>query len=111
MERVSMATDERIKALAANISKGAISRDDTLRELDELRLAFDDRQLAGIGNYTGKIGEARAWADIYFNDRKSSQYDESGMSGREKVKRFLLNDLGTAAQIAKNLTETDAERR
>ncbi|WP_338833565.1 hypothetical protein [Bradyrhizobium septentrionale] len=98
-----MTTDERIKTLATNLSRGTISRDDTLRELDELKLAFDDRQLAGTGNYTGKIGEARTWADIYFSDRKSSQYDENGMSGRQKVKGFLLNDLATAAQIAKNL--------
>ncbi|MCC8936881.1 hypothetical protein H8A99_10380 [Bradyrhizobium sp. Arg68] len=71
--------------------------------MDELKLAFDDKQWSGIGNYTGKVETARMWADTYFSDRKSSQYDENGMSGRDKVKGFLLNDLATAAQIAKNL--------
>lgn len=92
-----MKTDERIKALAASISKGAISRDDVLRELDNLISAFDS-QLPGIGNYTGKIREAREWADKYFSEPKSKPY-----GGRDRVKSFLLQDLGTAAQIAKRL--------
>lgn len=96
-------TEDRIEALWAKISKGEISRDETLRELDELKRAFDSRNLSGTGNYTGKIAEAHGWADIYFSDRKSNKYAIGHVSGRERVKGFLLNDLSTAAQIASQL--------
>ena len=68
------------------------------RELNELLHVFGS--VDGVGNYREKINGAIEWADIYFSPQKSDRH-----CGREIVRASLLQDLGTAAEIAGQLQD------
>jgi hypothetical protein len=93
-----MKTQERLKLLTEKFKKGSLSGDDMARELNELLHVFGS--VDGVGNYREKINGAIEWADIYFSPQKSDRH-----GGREIVRACLLQDLETAAEIARQLQD------
>ena len=93
-----MKTQERLKLLTEKLKKGSLSGDDMARELNELLHVFGS--VEGVGNDREKINCAIEWADIYFSPQKSDRH-----GGREIVRASLLQDLGTAVEIAGQLQD------
>jgi hypothetical protein len=87
-----MQTHEQIKALADRIAKDSGSSEEIVHELRELLFAFDGAY------YQEKIRNALDWANKYFSPSQSDQY-----GGRDMVRSHLLEELGSAAQEAKEL--------
>jgi hypothetical protein len=86
------------KAAYRKAQKGQSLGEDMARELNELLHVFGS--VEGVGNYREKINGAIEWADIYFSPQKSDRH-----GGREIVRASLLQDLGTAAEIAGQLQD------
>jgi hypothetical protein len=87
-----MKTSEQLKLLFDRISKGTISAKEVAWELRENLYAFDN------ANYRAKITGAMEWAEIYYSPRKANRW-----GGPDKVCATLLQDIGVAADIAREL--------
>ena len=66
-----MNPQERLTLLGTRIRKYDIGEDELLRELGNLRHAFDGVEREG--NYREKVGAAVEWGKIYLNPLKSEK--------------------------------------
>jgi len=84
-----MTAHELLNVLNKRVIKGSISGEALVQNLNELLLRFDNAK------YCDKIRGALEWAAICDSQSKC---DLCG--GRDKVKAFLIQDIGTAAGVA-----------
>lgn len=87
-----MTAHELLNVLSKRVIKGSISGEDLAQDLNELLLRFDD------AGYCDKIRGALKWAAIY-----DSQSECEPWGGPDKVKAFLVQDIGDASGIAAKL--------
>jgi hypothetical protein len=86
-----MTIQERLKHVAEQFRIGIISSEELVPELRGFFDIFDDPY------YREKVRNAMEWAEIYSDPQKWKLYAGSECDGREIVRGFLLQELGSAA--------------
>src|SRR5450631_2041973 len=92
-----MTMQERIKLVTEQFRIGIISSEEFVQELCGFLDIFDDAY------YREKVREAIEWAKIYSDPQRWKLYGGPECDGQELVRGFLLQELGSAADKAREL--------